>query len=108
MGRYLVIESRDPIADPGASAAYELAGSLASNTEVTVFLTHNAVFGARASAPSSGELISTLGSATVVADDFALSQRGLAPGDLVPGVQVADIDLVVDLVVDDGRTVIWS
>jgi hypothetical protein len=43
----------------------------------------------------------------VLADDFSLRERGIAPEGLVSGVSSAPLDVVVDQLAD-GRKAIWS
>jgi hypothetical protein len=72
---------------------------------VTLFLVQNAVLIARASAPASAA-ISALARAgiTVLADDFALQERGIAK--LADGVSSAPIDVVVDRL-EAGDKTMW-
>ncbi len=109
MASYLLIESRDPVAQPDVLNTYALVGGLGSaDHDVTLFLTHNAVFGARRNASVSSQLSSLLGVATVIADEFCLSERGIDEHDLVPGVPAVGMDRIVTMVVDEHRTVMWS
>jgi hypothetical protein len=43
----------------------------------------------------------------VLADEFSLRERGIRGDELAAGVRPAGIDTLVDLVVDEGRKVIW-
>lgn len=108
MSSYLLVESRDPVAVGDVANTFDLANDLSVSHEVTIFLTQNAVLGARASVPTSAALLARAGKAAVIADDFCLAERGLGATDLASGVRAAGIDAVVDLAVDQGHTVIWS
>jgi len=44
---------------------------------------------------------------TVLADTFALQERGIPTDALVPGVRASDIDTLVDLLMADGQKAIW-
>jgi len=95
MAKYLLIESRDPFESNEVGYYYDLAGGLAREGHaVTMFLVQNAVLAAR---PSKGSAaLSALASAgvKVLADDFALKERGITR--LADGVTAAPIDVVVD------------
>jgi len=109
MARYVVIESRDPVAHRRVRDTYALALELATRAEeVALFLTQDAVLGARRTAPVSGELRGLLESVSVLADDFCLAERGIADDDLLPGVRASGIAAVVDMAVDEGRRVLWN
>jgi len=43
----------------------------------------------------------------VMADTFALQERGIPPTALMPGVQAADLDTLVDLLMVDDQKAIW-
>ena len=104
---FLLIESREPFGgDP--TRLYDLANALAEETDdVTVFLVENGVLPARRESTAAGTL-SALGSrATVLADTFSLRARAITPDELAPGIRSAEIDDVVDRVVDNGCKTIW-
>jgi sulfur relay protein TusB/DsrH len=108
MGKYLLVESRDPFDSADVGNSYELAQGLADDAnDVTVFLVQNGVLPAR-KASSAGKQVQQLASkATVLADDFSLRERGITTDELVKGVTSAEIGTVVDLSLEDGRKVIW-
>jgi hypothetical protein len=107
MGRYLLVESRDPFESADVPYYYELAAGLARNGHaVTLFLVQNGVLPARAG--SSSDAVSRLARAgiQVLADDFSLRERGIVPERLAPGVEVAPLERVIDLL-GEGRKALW-
>ena len=105
MAGYLLIETRDPFESNEVSYYCDLArGLLEAGNEVTLFLVQNAVLAARPLARSPA-LRSLIGSGvTVLADDFALQERGIAK--LLDGVQIAPIETVVDHM-EAGHKILW-
>ena len=108
MGKYLLIETRDPFDSGDVRKSYDLARGLADdNNDVTVFLVQNGVLPTR-KASAAADTVAELASKTkVLADDFSLRERGIQKGELVKGVKPTSIDDLVDLVAEDGRKVIW-
>lgn len=106
MGSYLVIESRDPLdsADVDYGAA---AGFAAHGDDVTVYLVQNGVMPTRSGSSSAEAIRELSGSATVLADDFSLRERGITDDELVDGVGVSNMDALVDLIAEEGRKVLW-
>jgi sulfur relay (sulfurtransferase) complex TusBCD TusD component (DsrE family) len=105
MAEYLLIESRDPFDSHDVGYYYDLArGLVEAGNKVTLFLVQNAVFAARpaAQAPQLQLLVSS--GIKIVADDFALKERGITQ--LLDGVQVAPIEIVVDHL-EAGRKTLW-
>jgi sulfur relay (sulfurtransferase) complex TusBCD TusD component (DsrE family) len=107
MGSYLLIESRDPFESNDVRNAYDLARGLAANNDVTVFLVQNGVLPARQASAAASQVGDLASSATVLADDFSLRERGIRAEELVKGVTPSPIDTVVDLAAESGRKVIW-
>lgn len=108
MGKYLLIESRDPFDSADVGQAYELAHGLAEEAnEVTVFLVQNGVLPVRKASSTAARVGELARKATVLADDFSLRERGIAPEEMVEGVTPAPIDTLVDLVAESDRKVIW-
>jgi sulfur relay (sulfurtransferase) complex TusBCD TusD component (DsrE family) len=105
MAEYLLIESRDPFESHDVGYYYDLArGLVEAGHNVTLFLVQNAVFAARPSAQAP-QLRSLAGSGIkIVADDFALKERGITK--LLDGVQVAPIEIVVDHL-EAGHKTLW-
>jgi len=109
MPSYLFVESRDPFASRDVEEGYRLLAALAAQpSPVTLFLVQNGVFAARQGAHVAQftTLVAHPG-VTVLADTFALQERGMSLDALVPGVQVSDIDTLVDLLMADGQKAIW-
>ena len=104
MADYLLIESRDPFESNETSYYCDLARGLAeAGNQVTLFLVQNAVLAARPLARSA--LQSLIGSGiSVLADDFALQERGIAQ--LLTGIQIAPIETVVDRM-EAGHKTLW-
>lgn len=107
MNRYLIIESRDPFESASLACRNDLATSLAAKAPVTVFLVENAVLAARTTARYGGELgrLRRAG-VKVMADEFALRERGIDIGQLSSGIEAAPIDLLV-AELGRGAKAIW-
>ncbi len=105
MAEYLLIESRDPFESNDVGYYYQLArGLVETGNDVTLFLVQNAVLAARASAQAPA-FAALLGSGIkVLADEFALKQRGITK--LREGVESAPIDAVVDHL-EAGHKTLW-
>ena len=108
MTSYLVVESRDPFESHGFARRCELAAALrADGASVTVFLVENGVIAARASARLREiEQLAKSGVA-VLADEFSLRERGIAPGELAVAVKPVALDAVVEQMVA-GAKVLWN
>lgn len=108
MGRYVLVETRDPFDSADTQNLYELASGLAESANgVTVFLVQNGVLPTRRGSSAAARLAALAARTTVLADEFSLRERAIRPDELVDGVQVAGIDTLVDLMTDDGAKVIW-
>ncbi|SRR6266446_1597479 len=105
MTGYLLIESRDPFESNDVGYYYGLArGLVEAGNQVTLFLIQNAVLAARPSAQAP-QLRALIGSGIkVLADDFALKERGITK--LLDGVQIAPIEIVVDHL-EAGHKTLW-
>jgi len=109
MGKYLLIESRDPFDSRDSEQFYDVAQGLTRNgNEVTLFLVQNGVLPARRES-TFGKRLSDLGRAnvTVLADSFSLRERGIETSDLAPEVKSSDVDQLVDLLVAGDTKAIW-
>ncbi|MEO1252973.1 MAG: DsrE family protein [Pseudomonadota bacterium] len=107
MKTYVIVETRDFIETRDTDCTVALAGGLAKKTKAaTVFLAENGVLAARAAydAPGLRQMIKK--GVRVLADQFALAERGIAPGDLAKGVEPAEISFVADEMAA-GAAVIW-
>jgi len=110
MGKYLLIESRDPYEYGDPNYFYELARDLADRgNEVAFFLIQNGVFPARGGAKPDkiGELRQAAPRVRILADEFSLRERGISRDATAPGVEVTEIGALVDLLVEDGRKAVW-
>jgi hypothetical protein len=105
MAGYLLIESRDPFESNEVEYYYGLAGGLVeAGNDVALLLVQNAVLAARASAQVP-KLRALIGSGIkVLADDFALKERGITK--LLDGVEVAPIQTVVNHL-EAGHRTLW-
>lgn len=104
--RYLMIESRDPIGSTAFGRCADLAAALrADGADVTLFLVENGVLGARASArlPALAKLAKQ--GIELLADDFALRERGI--GDVTPSVRATGLDALVGLLAGGARAT-WN
>jgi sulfur relay (sulfurtransferase) complex TusBCD TusD component (DsrE family) len=105
MAEYLLIESRDPFESHDVGYYYDLArGLVEAGDKVTLFLVQNAVFAARPSAQATQLRLLVGSGIKIVADDFALKERGITK--LLDGVQVAPIEIVVDHL-EAGHKTLW-
>lgn len=106
MTGYLLVESRDPFESKCFSQRCELALTLlAEGGGVIVFLVENAVLGARAGAKTPGlEKLAKAG-VRVLADEFALRERGIT--EIAPGVASAGIDALVGELASGAKT-LWN
>ena len=105
MAGYLIIESRDPFGSTGVSQTWDLASDLrAAGHDVTLFLVENGVLAAR-----NQDRLDALADAgvEVLADDFALRERGLDADRLVAGVRPSPLAVVNDRLAE-GRKALWN
>jgi sulfur relay (sulfurtransferase) complex TusBCD TusD component (DsrE family) len=110
MAKYLLIESRDPYEFADTHYFYDLARDLAGRgNEVAFFLVQNGVLVARQRAQPDkvAELRRAAPTVRLLADAFALRERGISRQVVAEGVEIAEIDRLVDLMVEDGRRSIW-
>ena len=104
---FLLIASRDPYTHAAARRCYQLAAQLAGEgRRVTLFLVQNGVLPARPSG-GSGELADLARRGVrVLADDFSLRERGIAPRRLAQGVQPAPLESVIEAL-EHGARALW-
>lgn len=107
MAKYLVIESRDPFDSSDSSYFSELVQGIASRgNETTLFLVQNGVLPARKGAKDSDVIAKLIqNQVKVLADGFSLKERAISK--LADGVQVADIDRVVEMLLEPGTKAVW-
>jgi len=107
MSKYMLIESRDPFDSNDVGFSYELASGLAkAGHEVTLLLVQNGVLPARRGAQADGLAAVMKAGVKVLADDFSLGERGIAPSRLVAGVEPAPIEVVIDHMAAGHKT-LW-
>ena len=106
MPGYVLIESRDPFESKGFYRRCELAMTLmGEDTRVTVFLVENGVLAARAEARTREfEMLSKAG-VKVLADEFALRERGIRH--TAPVVQPVGLDALVGELAG-GAKAMWN
>lgn len=107
MAKYLFIESRDPFDSLDSQYLTDLIQGVAARGNQTVlFLVQNGVLPARKGSRHN-EAISKLLSdkVKVLADGFSLRERAVRA--LVDGVETADMDRLVDLLMEPGTKTIW-
>jgi intracellular sulfur oxidation DsrE/DsrF family protein len=107
MAQYLLIESRDPFDSNDVQQLNDLASDLAKQGHrVTLFLVQNGVLPTRQGAKSSAFAALASVGVEVLADAFSLEERGIPSDHLVPGVEPAALDVVIDQLAE-GRKAIW-
>ena len=108
MSNYVFIESRDPFDSPDTSFLADTATSLKKRgNNVTVFLVQNGVLAARKQARKT-QLPQLLESGvTVLADDFSLRERAIQSDERQNAIKTADIDQLVDLLVQENTKAVW-
>ena len=107
MAKYLLIESRDPFDSHDSEYFAELTKGIASRDNQTVlFLVQNGVMPARKGSKHSKVIRQLLKSKVkILADKFSLKERAI--GDPLAGVEVAEIDKLVDFMLEPGTKTIW-
>jgi sulfur relay (sulfurtransferase) DsrF/TusC family protein len=107
MANYLFISSRDPYESSDSADLLDLVRNVkARNNSATLFLVQNGVVGARQGARHNDryQRLAQAG-VPVLADAFSLRER--AVGKLADGIKVANIDRLVDLLVEPDIKAIW-
>lgn len=108
MSRYLLIESRDPFESSGFAHRCELALALrADGADVTVFLVENAVLGARAAAQLREVEKLAKSGVQLLADEFALRERGVNQREVAATVRPAPMATLVHHLVS-GAKALWN
>ncbi len=108
MSEYFFIATKDPVTSADTPRLFAQAADLArSGAKVAVYLVQNGVLGARAlpdptirSAHHSG--------VRILADDFSLRERGIAPGEVQAFVEPVSMDAwIAQLLAGSAPKVIW-
>lgn len=108
MSHYVFIESRDPFESRDTRFVEETATALKQRGhEVTVFLVQNGVLGLRRHTSDSALVRLVQTGVSLLADDFSLAERGMQQAELVPGVQPANIETLVTVLVQENAKAIW-
>jgi intracellular sulfur oxidation DsrE/DsrF family protein len=96
MGKYLLIESRDPFSSTAVLGHMELAVALRrSGSDVSLYLVQNGVLPCRSGADGEALHEALAAGVEVLADDYSLRERGIAVDDVARGVRPAAIELVI-------------
>jgi sulfur relay (sulfurtransferase) DsrF/TusC family protein len=108
MTNYLFIESRDPFESRDTRFVEETAVALKrAGHEVTVFLVQNGVLATRSNAQISYLSCLTRAGVNVLVDDFSMAERGIQPADLLPGIEPARIESLINALVQENTKAIW-
>lgn len=103
----MIIETRDPLQVRDCEWSADLLIQMQqAGIRCTMMLTENGVLGVRASARTAFLPRLTASGIAVLADRFALAERGIKEADVAPGVDCADLTAVVDHL-EAGAAVIW-
>jgi sulfur relay (sulfurtransferase) complex TusBCD TusD component (DsrE family) len=108
MPSYLLIESRDPFESAGYSRRCELAIVLLTDgAGVTLFLIENGVIASRAAArvPELEKLAKA--GVSILADEFALRERGIAVAELAACVKSTRLEMLVEML-GAGARALWN
>jgi sulfur relay (sulfurtransferase) complex TusBCD TusD component (DsrE family) len=108
MPKYLLFESRDPFESKDTAYFYDLAAQLVKDGQsVTLFLVQNGVLPARKTSAGCAALKTLTGAGVVVlADEFALRERGIREDQLTPGIKAAPLEIAVDQIAL-GAKALW-
>jgi hypothetical protein len=108
VSKYLLIESQDCFESPDANEGLAQMEKLSNEGhEVAIYLVQNSVLSLRKSAhaPALSSLLRK--KVQIFADDFSLDERGITGPEIMPGIQVSNIETLIDLVMEKGRKAIW-
>jgi sulfur relay (sulfurtransferase) complex TusBCD TusD component (DsrE family) len=105
--RYLLLASRDPFTARDAEGFHALAERLAGRGHpVTLYLVQNGVLAARRGAAVAQLARLARAGVAVLADEFSLSERGIAVDGLADGIAPATLERVIDALADGARA-LW-
>lgn len=107
MAKYLVIESRDPFDSSDSNYFSELVQGIAGRgNQTTVLLIQNGVLPARQGCKYNDRIANLVRSKVqVLADGFSLRERAIR--NVTDGVQITEIERIVDLLLEPGTKAIW-
>lgn len=107
MSDYFIIASRDPFDCNDTARVQTLVTDMAdAGHRVTLFLVQNGVLAARRGALWGGLTGLAGRRVLLLADRFSLAERALPEEELISAVRPADINCVIDALVE-GQRVIW-
>lgn len=107
MKQLMVVETRDPFeASEVESIADLLTGLQHEGIECSILLAENGVLGARASAPVDFLPKLAKQGVTLMADRFALAERGIPEDELTDGVKPSELGVILDHLTA-GAAVMW-
>jgi hypothetical protein len=107
MKQYLIVETRDPSDSRDHDWMVRLAGDLKqAGAPATIFLAENGVFAARNGAAAEAVQAALKAGCTILADRYALRERGIRDADIAKGVKTAELDVVLDAL-EAGVSVMW-
>lgn len=108
MSNYIFIETREPFSSTDTRFVADTAIGLGQNGHnVTIFFAQNGVLALRKTAPSSSVSLLVNADIKLLADGFSLSERGILSDEISDGVRPADIDTLVDLLIQDDTKALW-
>ena len=108
MARYLLVETKGP--SDGGDYAFTLGKQLRDlNHDVTIYLLQDGVFAARRTYGAGAQLVQDAEQhgLRLVADAVSLRQRGVVGDRVAKSVTVADMDQLVDLLMERSDKAIW-
>ncbi|WP_114954373.1 hypothetical protein [Sphingosinicella terrae] len=107
MKRLMIVETRDPIATPDAAwGTGLLIEARQAGTACTLMLAENGTLGARAGASPSWLVAAADAGIEILADAFALAERGIPAEQIATGIRSAPLALIVDRLAA-GDPVLW-
>ncbi len=108
MAKYLLIETKGPL--DGGAYSFDLGRQLRDrNHDVTVYLLQDAVLSARNHFNAGEQLLERAGRSgvRVLADAVSARQRGVVGDRVARGATVADMEDLVDLLMERSDKAIW-
>jgi hypothetical protein len=107
MKHYMIIETRDPAECRDVRWTAALAADLKrSGAEATLMLADNGVFAARVGAEADDLRTALAAGCKVLAERYALRERGIRDNDLVRGVAAAELESIIDAM-EAGAMIMW-
>jgi sulfur relay (sulfurtransferase) complex TusBCD TusD component (DsrE family) len=108
MSAFVLIESRCSTEAPEVRGFLEVAAQLSGEGhEIALILIQNGVLLAAAGADPSLEALANRPNVSVWADDFSLQTRALQGDELAPGIRIASMQELMQLITAGNRNPIW-